>query len=70
VRNTQLVDPEQIDADYWFGKMRGRLLMEIEWSDAADVAIPYKLVTERCWMCGGPWVDGSRCEWPFLTHGD
>ena len=52
VDNTQQVDREQVEADFWFSRLRGRLRMEIVWADSPEVAIPYKVVSDRCWSCG------------------
>lgn len=69
VTEPQPVDQEQISADFWFSRLRGRLRMEIEWADFDSVPIPYEVVHPRCWLCGEPWIEGQRCLWPNLRHG-
>lgn len=46
--NHTVPDAEQIDADFWFSKIRGALRMEILWADAADVPTPYQVVFSAC----------------------
>lgn len=43
VVDTQHVDREEIEAKWWFGRIRSQLLREIEWADLADLEIPYRL---------------------------
>lgn len=43
VVDTQRVDREQVEANWWFGRLRSQLLREIEWADLADAEIPYRL---------------------------
>jgi hypothetical protein len=46
VTHSQRVDREQVEADYWFGKLRGRLLLEILWADDQVAAVPYFLTAK------------------------
>lgn len=70
VTDSQRVDREQVESDYWFGRLRSRLLQEVLWADDQAAAIPYELVRPLCFLCGYPWVDGTACLFPNLTHGD
>lgn len=43
VVDTQHADREQVEADWWFGRLHGQLLREIDWAFCPDWPIPYEL---------------------------
>lgn len=69
VTDAQPVDREQVEADFWFSSLRGRLRMEIEWADSADVSIPYRLDNAAYIAlgmvrdCTGKWWAQHELEW-------
>lgn len=53
VTNSQRVDREQVEADWWFGRLHGQLLRLIEWADIEDRPIDYVLTAKgRVEGCG------------------
>ena len=46
VTHSQRVDREQVESDWWFGRMRGRLLQFLEWADLPDEPIRYELTAK------------------------